>query len=451
MTCERIYAIMVRMLFFHPHKQLRDVTLKLESLLRGKLWLQALVGLGLGIGFGMVMGPDAGLLEPAKVQLVMGWVALPGELFLRLIKMVIIPLLVASIIRGLGGTTDAQKLRKTGFTFIIYVCAMAVTASAIGLMMAVLVKPGLYVASSFHTSAVHAITASTELHLVRDLPSTIINLIPANPIASATSGEMIGIVIFSIIVGLAFATQHNQKIEPLLTFLDGVLEVCITIVRFAMWLVPLAVFGLMARMVSQVGVATLIGVGVYVATVLAGLFLLLLIYLLVVLVFGHMAPFQFLKNILPAGLLAFSTSSSAAVMPVSIKIAQEKLNTDEETAKVIIPLGAMFNMAGTSLYQSVAILFLAQISGMTLTIPQMISVVLTLMISTIGAPSTPGSGMIVLGSVAAGFGIPMEAFVLILGVDRILDMCRTTLNVVGDLVACVIFGAERKRWWMLHS
>ena len=437
---------MVRMLFFHSRRPLHDVAHKLESLLRGKLWLQAIVGLALGVLFGILMGPDAGLVEPADVHTLMEWVALPGELFLRLIKMVLIPLLVASIIRGLGGTTDPEKLRKTGLAFILYIVAATVAASLIGLVMAVLIRPGMYVVSSFATGVTPVINAPTELRLLRDLPDTIISLIPVNPIASAISGEMLGIVIFSIIVGLAFAIQHNQKIEPLLVFLDGVLEVCITIVRFAMWLVPLAVFGLMARMVSQVGVATLVGVAVYVATVIAGLFLLLLLYLLLVLVFGHMSPFLFMKHSFPAGLLAFSTSSSAAVMPVTAKIAVEQLHTDEETAKVIVPLGAMFNMAGTALYQSVAILFLAQMSGIALTATQMISMALTLMVSTIGASSTPGSGMIILGSVAAGFGIPMEGFVLILGVDRILDMCRTTLNVTGDLVACVIFGNKKRIW-----
>jgi len=438
---------MVRMHFFSHPRPLRDLTHKLESLLRGKLWLQALVGLLLGVAVGILVGPDAGLFDSSDVRLLMEWVAMPGELFLRLIKMVLIPLLVASIIRGLGGTTNPEKLRKTGLTFLLYVVATTIAASAIGLMMGVLVKPGLFVASSLQSGTAPIISAPLKLHLLRDFPGTIINLIPVNPIASATSGEMLGIVIFSVIVGLAFALQRNQKIEPLLIFLDGVLEVCITIVRFAMWLMPLAVFGLMARMVSQIGVVTLVGVGVYVATVIAGLFLLLILYLLLVLLFSHLTPLSFLRRILPAGLLAFSTSSSAAVMPLSVKIAEEQLQTDEETAKVIIPLGAMFNMAGTTLYQSVAILFLAQMSGVALTTVQMISIALTLMISTIGAASTPGSGMIILGSVAAGFGIPMEGFVLILGVDRILDMCRTTLNVVGDLAACVIFGQEKRGWF----
>ncbi len=429
------------MFFFHAPRPFRDLAHSLESLLHGKLWLQALVGLGLGIGFGLLLGPDAGLFRPHEVKVITEWVALPGELFLRLIKMVLIPLVIASIIRGLGGTTDLARLRKTGFLFFLYAISTSIFAALLGLLLAMIIHPGSFVHLPTVAGSVANPVASS-FDFAKDLPQTIANLVPVNPLASAIDGELIGIVIFSIIVGIAFAMQHNSKIEPLLTFLDGVLEVCITIIKWTMVLVPFAVFGLMARMVAQVGVGTLLGVGVYVFTVLLGLLLLLGCYLFIVLLFGHLTPNAFLSKILPAQILAFSTSSSAAVMPISVRIAEEELGTPDETAKVIIPLGATIDIAGTALYQGVTILFLAEMAGIELTLLQMLSIVFTLVISTIGAPA-PGAGMIILGSVAATFGIPVEGLVLVLGVDRILDMCRTTLNVTGDLVACVIFGKRR--------
>lgn len=423
----------------------RDLALTIETLLHGKLWLQALVGLGLGLGFGLLLGPDAGLFRADEVRVITEWIALPGDLFLRLITMVLIPLVAASIIRGLGGTTDPENLRKTGVLFFLYAISTSLLAAILGVVLASIVHPGAFVSLPLLADpSVHLTSVPMEFNFARDFPETIVNLVPANPLAAAINGELLGIVIFSVIVGIAFAMQHNHKIEPLLTFLDGVLEVCITIVKWAMWLVPLAVFGLMARMVAQVGIGTLIGVGVYVFTVLLGLLILLGFYLLLVRIFGHLSPDVFLRKILPAQILAFSTSSSAAVMPLSVKIAEDELGIKGDTAKIIIPLGAMINMAGTALYQGVAILFLAEMSGMDLSLLQMVAIVFTLVLSSIGAPATPGAGMIILGSVATTFGIPTEGLVLILGVDRILDMCRTTLNVTGDLVACVLFGQKKK-------
>jgi Na+/H+-dicarboxylate symporter len=429
----------------------RDLAHKLEILVKGKLWLQALLGLGLGLGLGIFLGPDVGRVDPARAAMITEWLALPGELFLRLIKMVLLPLLVTSIIRGLGGTTNPQKLRRVGGAFFLYVMFTSTVASGIGLLLASIVQPGKYVTLPSHLQAPHGnrVDVPAEINVVRDLPDAIVSLIPVNPLEAAINGEMLGVVIFAVIIGFAFAMRRNEKIEPLLRILDGILDVCMTIVRFAMFLVPLAVFGLIARMASQVGIATLLGMGVYVLTVLGGLFVLLLFYLCIVAFFGHLSPITFLQKAAPAQLLAFSTSSSAAVMPLSVKIAEEELHADEETTKVIVPLGATINMDGTALYQSVAVLFMAQIAGIELTLMQMALIVVTLVLSSIGAPATPGVGMVILTSVASSFGIPMSGQALLLGVDRILDMSRTALNVTGDLTACVIFGRKDRRWWQI--
>jgi Na+/H+-dicarboxylate symporter len=434
------------MFFLRPPRPIRDLTLKLEALVRGRLWLKALLGLGLGLGLGILLGPDVGWMEAEKTKVITEWLALPGELFLRLIKMILIPLLIASIVRGLGGTTDVQKLKSVGLRFFTYLLCTTFVATTVGIVIADFVKPGSYVQLPGQEMVIEDNVMNDEksVPIIEELPSSIVNLIPANPLASAINGEMLGIVIFSIIIGIAFAMRHNSKITPLLTLLDGILEVCMTIVKWAMWLVPFAVFGLMAKMASQVGLQTLVGMGVYVGTVLAGLLILIIFYALVVMIFGRVNPGWFMKRIASVQLLAFSTSSSAAVMPLSIQTAEEKLDVDRETAEVIVPLGATMNMDGTALYQSIAVLFLAQMAGMDLSMAQMFMIVLTLVASSIGAPGTPGVGMVILGSVAGNFGIPTTGLVLILGVDRILDMSRTVVNVTGDLTACVIFGKKKR-------
>jgi Na+/H+-dicarboxylate symporter len=224
--------------------------------------------------------------------------------------------------------------------------------------------------------------------------------------------------------------------------MEALMEVCMIVVKWAMLLAPWAVFGLMAQLISNLGLVTILGMGVYILTVLAGLLCLLALYLFLVAVLGRRNPFEFASKITGAQLLAFSTSSTAAVMPLSIITAVEKLKVPENIAALIIPLAATVNMAGTALYQAVAIIFLAQISGIEFTVGELSLIVGTLVASSIGAPGTPGVGLVILGNIAGDFGIPTEGLVLILGVDRILDMCRTSVNVTGDLAACVILGSN---------
>lgn len=219
------------------------------------------------------------------------------------------------------------------------------------------------------------------------------------------------------------------------------MEVSMTVVKWAMLLAPWAVFGLMAQLISNVGFDTIIGMGVYVLTVLLGLFLLLISYFLLVTIIARQNPLTFAANIAEAQLLAFSTSSSAAVMPLSIKTAVEKLKVPESIASLVVPLGATVNMAGTALYQAVAIIFLAQMTHIQLSVGDLSLIVVTLVASSIGSPGTPGVGLVILGNIAGDFGIPTEGLVLIMGVDRILDMSRTVVNLTGDLAACAILGS----------
>lgn len=428
--------------FFDGSGTIGDLTHKLERHIRGKLWLQVLVGMGFGAAIGIMLGPDVKLVEPAQAKVIAEWIALPGEIFLRLIKMVLIPLVFFSIIRGLGAA-NLKELKRVGPRFFVYLLCTTTLACTIGIGLSLLLKPGAYVRieSSVipHTGALNVIAQG---NLVGRLPQSFINILPENPLSAAMNGEMFAIVIFSLLLGIAFAMQPNRSIKHLLSIIDDLLNIFMTIVKWAMHLAPLAVFGLTARMAAETGLSVLLGMSIFVFTVLLGLFIFMIFYHLLVMTLGKMRPLAFASGVADVQLLAFSTSSSAAVMPFSIKTAEEKLGVDASVSEVIVPLGTTVNMDGTAIYQSIAIIFMAQSAGMTLSIPQMILIVITLVASSIGSPGTPGVGVAILMAVASNLGIPTGAHGLVLGVDRLLDMCRTVVNVTGDLTACVIFGRK---------
>ena len=435
-------ATMRVMLFFDGKSTIGDLAHKLERHVHGKLWLQVLVGMSLGASIGILIGPDLNLIHPTASKTIAEWLALPGEIFLRLIKMVLIPLVFFSIIRGLGGS-NLKELRTVGPKFLAYLLCTTTFACAVGVGLATLFKPGSYVRMEAQIPTDVGLKVLSEGSMLTSIPKSVVNIIPDNPLSAAMNGEMLSIVIFSLLIGIAFAMQPNRSIKHLLEILDDLLNIFMTIVKWAMHLAPLAVFGLTARMAAETGLSVLLGMSMFVLTVMLGLLILMMMYHLLVFFLRQRKPREFASKIGGLQLLAFSTSSSAAVMPVTIKTAEENLEADSSVCEVIIPLGTTINMDGTAVYQSIAIIFMAQSAGMELSFSQIILIVVTLVASSIGSPGTPGVGVAILSAVATNLGIPTVAHGLIIGVDRILDMCRTVVNVTGDLTACVIFGTKK--------
>lgn len=416
---------------------------KLDVLIKGRLWAQALFGLTTGVLVGFALGPDANLVGRETAAFVTDWLALPGNIFLQLIGMIVTLLVAISILRGLGAAPSPERLRSVGLKLAVFIVLTTGLGAAIGVSGGLLIKPGSYVElpqSSQSKSAEVEIAVPAE-EPDRSIPELVGRLIPQNPEAAFVQREMLPIVIFAIIFGIALAQTPRDQAKPLLDVCDSVLGVCMTIVKWAMFLAPWAVFGLLAQMASQVGLSTLVGMAVYIGTVLGGLVLMLGVYYLIVMVLRGINPVSFQRRIGALQLLAFSTSSSAAVMPLSIETAEQQLGTDRSLAELLIPLGATVNMAGTALYQSVAVVFLAQASGVDLSFSQLIFLIITIVGSSIGTPGTPGVGIVILGTILADFGVPTAGLVLVFGVDRILDMARTVVNVTGDVTACAIFGA----------
>lgn len=429
----------------------RRLSHRLDALIRGRLWLQVILSLIFGVSFGLVLGPDLALISRETAELIGKWVALPGKLFLAAIRMVIIPLAASSIILGIAGTGSSDALKSIGRKLLLFILSTTVAASAIGLALARMVRPGAGgiaveppAAPRLPFVTPDAPEPSSALQdMTRDIPDMITNLIPQNITASLLEQDMLAIVVFSLFVGIAAVIADNRELtRPLVALSQAMLEISMTVIRIAMRFAPLAVFGLMAETMMASGVQTLMDLAVYCAIVLAGLLALLLLYLIIATVFGRIGPGAFLKAVGPVQLLAFSTSSSAAVMPLTMKTAVDKLKTPASLAGAIIPLASTVNMAGTALYQTVAIVFLADIGGASLSFGDMALVMITLTGASIGAPAAPGASIAILSATAASFGIPLAGLPLVLGVDRILDMARTAVNVTGDLVLCRILSPK---------
>ncbi|WP_028486691.1 dicarboxylate/amino acid:cation symporter [Thiomicrorhabdus chilensis] len=421
-------------------RSLKYLTSYLQSLVRGRLWLKVIIGMVLGIFTGILIGPSVGLIEPATANVVGDWLAFPGKLFLALIQMIVIPLIFASIIRGLAATEDLEQLRDIGLRVVLFFIATTAMAIIIGLTVATIIKPGTYIDSqslqaSMSMAPVVVEQASSQDLNISELPQKVVSLLPSNPLNSMVESNMLQVVIFAMVVGVALVMMAPAQAKPMLELLGSLQEVCMTVVRWAMVLAPIAVFGLLAQLTAKLGMDALFGMAVYVGTVLLALLLLFITYLVMIFFIAREHPFNFIRSIRDVLLLAFSTSSSAAVMPLSIKTAEEKLNVRPSISQFVIPLGATINMNGTALYQGVAAIFLAQVFGIEIGLGGMALIILTSVGASIGAPATPGVGIVILSMVLASVGIPAAGIALIMGVDRILDMSRTAINVTGDLVA----------------
>jgi len=435
-------------MFDTEEKSLRSLNQYLIKLVENRLWLKVIIALFLGVGFGLLLSPQNGWISTETADVAGNWLALPGVLFLKLVQMIMIPLIVASIITGIA-SNDKESLKKLGGGVLLYFLGTTIVSVGLGVILSQIFRPGRFLhqqAAKEHNEITAVASDGPELSFGLDtIPETISNLLPENPLASMVSGEMLSIVIFTIIIGVAVLSLEESLLRPVKLVLSAIQEVCMTVVKWSMLLVPIAVFGLMAQLTSSVGLNSLSGLTYYVGVVLLGLLILVIFYLGLLALLGKTNPFQFLKTIRDVQLLAFSTTSSAAVMPLSLKTAEEELKVDKAISNFIIPVGVTINMDGTALYQTVTTLFIAQAYGLEMSLLNIIVVIVTIVAASIGTPAIPGGGVVVLASVLASVGIPAEGIIIIIGVERLLGMFRSAVNVTGDLTACVIFDRFYKK------
>ena len=420
---------------------------QIRYLIKNKLWAQVLVALFVGLLVGLALGPETGWVEKETAEVITSWLSIPANLFLKIIQMIIVPLIFASIIRGLTSSGSIEQLQKLGLGAAVYFVITTAIALTIGIVIATSIEPGNFIDSELirESFGIEDVEPVENYDLsIQDIPQSIVGLVPSNPLSSFMSGEMLSIIIFALIVGVAMITLPSKSSRPILDLLESIQEFTMKVVSWAMRLAPFAAFGLMAGIVSKIGLSALTGLGAYMATVVVGLFVMMIVYIIIIKFFAKRPLSSTLAIIKEPQLLAFSTSSSAATMPVSIKTAEEKLKVKPKVSQFIIPLGATINMDGTAMYQIIAVFFLAQLFDVNLSFTTIILIALTSLAASIGAPSAPGTGIVILSTILIAAGVPAVGVVLLLGVDRILDMTRTMVNVTGDLTACMFFDKRTK-------
>ena len=416
-----------------------------EHIIHDKLWIKILTGMILGIFVGLVLSPFGMALytdDPFKADALAEWIALPGKLFLGLIQMVVIPLVIVSIILGINSSRNLDFVKNISVALIPYFVATTAVAISIGIFLVQVMRPGENFDTELLDNLMNSGVANDRIpdYNLTDLtiPQRLTNLIPTNIAQAELDKNMLQIVIASMLAGIALLSLPEKSAEPLVKLSVSVQMLCMKIIGWAMQIAPYAVFGLLCDIIIRTGYDAIESIALYSITVLCGLFAVFIVYMLIAVILGKRSLFAFISSIKEAQLIAFSTSSSAATMPVSISVAEERLRVKPSISRFVVPLGATINMDGTALYQAVAALFLCQVFGIELGTTEVLLLLATTIGASIGTPATPGVGIVVLATILAGIGVPPEGIALILGVDRLLDMCRTTVNVTGDLTACVI-------------
>nr|WP_180272817.1 dicarboxylate/amino acid:cation symporter [Bacillus pumilus] len=361
-----------------------------------------------------------------------------GQIFLNLIKMLVVPIVFFSITLGVAGLGDPKKLGRIGAKSILYFLLTTTFAIIISMSLALLIKPGSF--GTFDTKG-----AEYKPQEAPATADTLLNIIPTNPVQSLVEGNMLQIIVFCIFLGLGIAVL-GKKTEGLLKILEQGNELMMYLVGVVMKFAPYGTFGLIVTAIGSQGLAAIKAMGLYFTVVLVALFVhFFLTYGSTLALFAKRNPFTFFKDFSPAMVVAFSTSSSSAVLPVSMETAQKKLKVPEPISSFVQPLGATINMDGTAIMQGVATIFIAQVFGVELTLLQMVTVVLTAVLASIGTAGVPGVGLIMLAMVLNSVGLPVEGIALILGIDRLLDMARTVVNITGDAACAVIVSETEKK------
>lgn len=412
-----------------------------------QLHWQIIIGLILGLVWGLVASL-AGFAEFTT-----DYIKPVGTIFVNLLKLIAVPLVLASLVVGVTSLNDAAKLSRMGGKTIAIYIVTTICAITIGLTVVNVLQPGDFLPPetqqelmSGYQENIEGSSQAAQDVMDRSFMSFFVDIVPENFFASASdNGNMLQVVFVAILLGLGLIQIPAEKSKSLINFFDSLNDVIIKIVDFIMKIAPYGVFALMAGVIVDLAgddlsqALNLLGaLGWYCVAVLVGLLLhVLLVYSSLFKTFSKMKLKDFFKAMRPAILLGFSTSSSSATLPVTMERAENNLGVDEEVSSFVLPIGATINMDGTSLYQAVAAVFIAQALGLDLGIAQQVTIVLTATLASIGAAGVPGAGIIMLVIVLQAIQVPVEGIALILGVDRILDMCRTAVNITGDAAVSV--------------
>ena len=395
------------------------------------LSVKILISLVLSVVVGLMAGVDG-------LPFIKWWIAPVGTIFINLIKMVIVPIVFTSLVVGMTSLGDLKKLGRIGIkTIFIYLFTTAI-AIVIGFIVAGIIHPGI----GLEMTAGDAVK-------VKEAPSimqVLVAMVPTNPVASMAKADILPIIIFALFVGVGILQVGGKKSQLLIEWFDAAAEVSYKIINMVMQFAPIGVFCLLLPVVAENGSKVLLPLlSVIACMALGSVIHAVAVYSSMARIWGNTSPLKFFRGMSEAILIAFTTCSSAATLPINMKNCQEKLGCSRDITSFVLPLGATINMDGTAIYMGVCSLFIANVYGIDLTMAQMGMIILTGTLASIGTAGVPGAGLIMLSMVLLSVGLPMEGLALVAGIDRILDMFRTTVNITGDAaVTCVINETEKQ-------
>lgn len=408
------------------------------------LHTRMLIGFTIGAGAGLLanfLAADAGWLDTLVT-----YVADPvGQLFLRLLFMLVIPLVFSALILGVVEIGDPHSLGRIGGKTLVWILAVTAVAVTIGLVFVNVLQPGLGLPLELAGSLLAESGARTA-----DIAGKggaisgvdlLLNVVPKNPIASAAAGDLIAVMFFALMLGIAATVLRNDSTRLFVGAVQGLYDICLKLIGWIIEIAPYAVAALLFSITSKLGFDVMVQLARFVGTVLLALGVhFFIVFPILLVVFGRMSPLAFFRGAQPALLTAFSTSSSSATLPTTLAVTEERLGVPRRVARFVCTLGATANMNGTALFEGITVLFLAQFFGVELSLVQQVTVLVLCIFGSIGAAGVPGGSLPVIAMILMMFGIPPEGIGLILGVDRLLDMCRTVVNVGGDMVGSVVIG-----------
>ena len=401
-----------------------------------------LIGMAFGVVFGLIMSNfDFGK------DFISDWIKPFGTIFINSLKLIAIPLILASLVKGISDLKDISKLSQMGGATIVTYMITTVIAVSIGLIVVNVIKPGDSISEETRIELISAYESDADQK--REVAATtknsgplqaLIDVVPSNIVYAASNNKnMLQVIFFAILFGISMILIPPNKSRPIKEFFDSLNEVILKIIDLIMSFAPYGVFALLATLIVEAPKWDLLkSLLLYSMTLILGLSVLIILYVLIVKVFTGKDPNSFLKGILPAQLVAFSTSSSAATLPVTMDRVHNHLGVKEEVSSFVLPIGATINMDGTALYQAIAAVFIAQTFGLDLSLGAQLGIILTATLASIGAAAVPSAGIIVLVIVLSQAGIPEAGLALIFAVDRPLDMCRTVVNITGDATVSML-------------
>jgi Na+/H+-dicarboxylate symporter len=403
-----------------------------------------LIGMALGVVFGAFLS-----FVPNGSEFIKDYIKPFGTIFINLLKLIAVPLILASLIKGVSDLKDISKLSQMGGRTILTYLITTLTAVTIGLILVNVIQPGKSISVETRNELVEAYSTNTQEKQAAAAKqkdagplNALVEMVPSNIfLAASNNRNMLQVIFFALFFGIGMILLPRKKIKPVKKFFDSFNNIILKLIDLIMLAAPYGVFALLAALVVEAPSLELFqALALYAITLLLGLAAMIVVYIMIVRVFTKKKVDFFMKGIAPAQLLAFSTSSSAATLPVTMECVEENLGVDEEVASFVLPIGATINMDGTSVYQGVAAVFIAQAFGLDLNLSAQLGIVFTATLASIGTAAVPSAGIVMLVIVLAQAGIPEAGLALIFAIDRPLDMCRTIVNVTGDAAVSMIVG-----------